>query len=388
MAVEPSSQHKTGVCTPDTLFYWVRLPFGVRNGPAAFQRAIWDILQREGLSDIAAAFIDDLGTSGDNHVHNAHNIGKVLGAMEGANLKAGPPKVSMGLTKMDFLGFTLDGEHLKPDGDKVDSIQKLQPPRTRSEVRSFLGLTGYYREFVHRYAHIARPLNDLLQENVEWDWGPRCQAAFDKLKGHLVSEPILAVPDPHRPYVLHTDYSHTAVGAVLEQLKADNKHHVIAYASRTCSRAESKLGPTDGELLAIVYAVEKFHCYLAGAAFVIVTDHSALITLNEARTKNPKLARWAMKLAPYNFTLQHRAGRVHNNADGLSRSHTAATKDTPPPDATAIDCAELPQVDEAALDAALDAFEASPHIDGDPPTTFVASTPAPDSLGPRQLLLE
>ena len=89
-------------------------------------------------------------------------MGKLLGAMETANLKAGPPKVFMGLLTMDFLGFTLDGEHLKPDKDKVASIELLQPPRTRSEVRSFLGLTGYYREFVHRYAHIARPLNDLL----------------------------------------------------------------------------------------------------------------------------------------------------------------------------------------------------------------------------------
>ena len=196
------------------------------------------------------------------------------------------------------------------------------------------------------------------------------------------------MPDPHRPYVLHTDYSHTAVGAILEQLKEDNKHHVVAYASRTCSTAESKLGPTDGELLAIIYAVEKFHCYLAGAAFVVVTDHSALVTLNEARTKNPKLARWAMKLAAYNFTIQHRAGRVHNNADGLSRSHTAATTDTPAPDVTAIDCVELPTHDPAALLSALEAFEASTHIDGDPPTTFLATTPAPGPLGPRQLLLE
>ena len=122
MAVEPASQPKTGVCTPDTLFYWTRLPFGVRNGPAAFQRAIWDILQRAGLADLVGAFIDDLATSGSNHHHNASNMGRMLGAMEGANLKAGPPKVSMGLTSMDFLGYTLDGEHLKPDNDKVTAI--------------------------------------------------------------------------------------------------------------------------------------------------------------------------------------------------------------------------------------------------------------------------
>ena len=162
------------MCTPDSLFYWLRLAFGLRNGPAAFQRAIWEVLQRAGLENVVAAFIDDLGTSGDTHRHNAHSMGKLLGAMEDANLKAGPPKVFMGLLKMDFLGFTLDGEHLTPDGAKVESIKLLQPPRTRSEVRSFLGLTGYYREFVHRYAHIARPLNNLLQENTEWRWDDTC----------------------------------------------------------------------------------------------------------------------------------------------------------------------------------------------------------------------
>jgi hypothetical protein len=94
----------------------------------------------------------------------------------------------------------------------------------------------------------------------------------------------------------------------------------VAYASRTCSKAESRLGPTDGEFLAILYAVEKFHHYLAGTPFTIVTDHSALVHLESAKTKNPKLARWAMRLSGYEFTLKHRAGRIHNNADGLSRS--------------------------------------------------------------------
>lgn len=100
----------------------------------------------------------------------------------------------------------------------------------------------------------------------------------------------------------------------------DGKNHVISYASRHCSSAESKLGPTDGELLAIIYAVDKFHSYIAGSHFMITTDHAALIHLNEAKTKNAKLARWAMKLAQYDFTIKHRPGRVHSNADGLSRA--------------------------------------------------------------------
>jgi hypothetical protein len=332
-----------------------------------------------------AAFIDDLGTGGSDHQHSAHNFGKLLGALELSNLKAGAPKVFAGLEEMQFLGFTLAGGTLKPDGEKVESIARLQPPRTRSEVRSFLGLTGYYREFVHRYAHIARPLNNLLKEDTPWEWTAECQAAFGKLKGHLTSAPILTIPDPHRPFVLHTDFSHHSIGAVLEQLKEDNKYHVVGYASRTCSKAESNLGPTDGELLAIVYAVEKFHNYLAGTSFVVVTDHSALVHLNEAKTKNPKLARWAMRLASYNFTLQHRAGRVHNNADGLSRSHASPAPDTPADDVTALD--EVSS-DWVALEAALEVFEGDTHVDGDAPALFLDEGSVPPLLGPRQLLLE
>ena len=143
----------------------------------------------------------------------------------------------------------------------------------------------------------------MLKEDVIWAWCPGCEAAFQKLKHALTSSPILALPDPHRPYYVCTDYSHVAVGAILEQLQADGKRHVVSYASRTCSTAESKLGPTDGELLAIVYAVEKFHHYLAGTPFIVITDHTAPLYLHEAKNKNPKLARWAMKLAGYNFTL-------------------------------------------------------------------------------------
>ncbi len=149
------------------------------------------------------------------------------------------------------------------------------------------------------------------------------------------------------------------------------------------------MGPTDGELLAIVYAVDKFHNYLAGTPFVIVTDHSALVHLNEAKTKNPKLARWAMKLASYNFTLKHRAGRVHNNADGLSRSHASPAPDTPPAHCTAIDLAEVaPPSDPSLLCMALEAFEHDIHIDGDSPTLFVDNVAPSPTLGPRQLLLE
>jgi hypothetical protein len=150
--------------------------------------------------------------------------------------------------------------------------------------------------------------------------------------------------------------------------------------------AESKLGPTDGELLAVIYACEKFHCYVAGCHFTLVTDHAALVHINEAKSKNAKLARWAMRLANYDFTIKHRAGRVHNNADGLSRARAAPSPDTPAPDACLLE--EL-VVHPTLFAEALAAFEADKDIDGNPTPALPADSDLPSQLlGPCQLLLE
>ena len=333
-------------------------------------------LRDAGLNDMVGCFIDDLAIGGRSHQEAADNAGKLFAMLEDSHLLAGADKVFLGLTSICFLGFKLEAGTVTPDPDKTAAISRLLPPRTRTEVRGFLGLTGYYRDFVLKYAHIARPLTSLLKEDLPWLWSPACQEAFEKLRQNLMTEPILALPEHDRPYTLHTDFSHVAISAILEQVKADNKAHVISYASRTCSPAEAKLGPTDGELLAIVYAVEKFHPYIAGTKFVLVTDHHALIHLQTAKTKNAKLARWAMKLAPYDFTIKHRAGRIHNNADGLSRAHALPSPDTPADDRIALDEAYLSQ--PSVFAAALDAYEADPHLDGDTHLTHV-DTPLPST---------
>ena len=335
---------------------------------------------------MVGCFIDDLAVGGNTHEEAAAHAALLFAMLEERHLLAGADKVFVGLETIAFLGFQLTGGTVSPDPEKTAAISRLLPPRTRTEVRGFLGLTGYYREFVLRYAHLAKPLNLLLKEDTPWEWSPPCQRAFDDLKTRLMSTPILALPDHDRPYTLHTDFSHLAISAVLEQLKADGKHHVIGYASRTCSTAESKLGPTDGELLAIIYAVEKFHAYIAGTKFVIVTDHHALIHLQTAKTKNAKLARWAMRLAPYDFTLRHRAGRVHNNADGLSRARAAPSPDMPPADVIALDAACI--ANQALFAEAFEVFANDDNLDGDEATP-AERPPAPAAaLGPRQLLLE
>ena len=169
-----------------------------------------------GLQEHLGCFIDDLATGGHSHSQNAERAAQMFAMLAAHHLLAGADKVFLGLNEIRFLGYLLKAGGASPDPDKIAAIDRLLPPTTRTEVRSFLGLTGYYRDFVERYAAKARPLTELLKENVPWVWDEVCQRAFDLLKRHLTTAPILAIPQPDRPYLVHTDFSHLAVSAVLE----------------------------------------------------------------------------------------------------------------------------------------------------------------------------
>ena len=152
------------------------------------------------LQEIVGAFIDDLATGGMTHQETADRAGQMLRMLASKGLKAGADKVFFGLEKMSFLGYLLEGGVMKPDPEKVAAMERLLPPQTRTQLRSFLGLTGYYREFVKGYAHTARPLTSLLQESVPWIWSDQCEAAFRELKSKLMTEPVLGMPEPDRPF--------------------------------------------------------------------------------------------------------------------------------------------------------------------------------------------
>lgn len=172
--MDPGSAPKTGVITLELLLLWLRLPFGVRNGPPAFQRAMLEAILAHGLEDILGCFIDDVATGGDTHAQSQDHTRRLFAMLVDRHLLAGADKVFLGYTSLRFLGYLLEDGHLKPDPEKVVAIRRLLPPRTRTEARAFLGLTGYYRDFVRGYAGIARPITQLLHEDVAWEWGPAC----------------------------------------------------------------------------------------------------------------------------------------------------------------------------------------------------------------------
>ena len=191
-------------------------------------------------------------------------------------------------------------------------------PANQKDVRAFLGLTGYYRKYVPDYGDVAEPLVRLTDAKAPFVWTTECQRAFKELKDRLVSAPILAFPTTTDTFVLDTDASNLAIGAVLSQ-QQDGVERVIAYGSRALTKEERNYCVTRRELLAVVHFVEAYKYYLYGKPFLLRTDHSSLRWMLHQKDPKDQLARWIQKLSPYQFTIEHRAGKKHGNADAMSR---------------------------------------------------------------------
>ena len=211
-------------------------------------------------------------------------------------------------------------DRLQPHPDKVKAIKESSRPETKKQVRSFLGLAGFYRKFIPDFAVIAAPLTDLTRKGFpnKVEWGDTQELDFITLIKLLTSEPILKLPDISKPFILRTDASDCGVGAVLLQCEGTQKWPT-AYASRKLIQRERAYSTVEKECLAIVWAVQKFQRYIYGREFVLETDHQPLIYLNKAKVANPRLMRWALMLQPYRFRIEAIKGSDNVGADFLSR---------------------------------------------------------------------
>ena len=216
------------------------------------------------------------------------------------------------------MGYLASANGVSPDPAKTHRVKQWPMPTSVKETQQFLGLASYYRRFVKDFSTIASPLHKLSEKKTQFRWSNDCQVAFDCLKSHLLSAPILVLPDWSKPFILDTDASDLGIGAVLSQIHND-KEHVIAYASRTLTKAERNYCVTKKELLAVVTFLQHFRPYLLGAPFTIRTDHGVLAWIHKFKEPEGQIARWLQKLQEYQFSIIHRPGRLHNNADAMSR---------------------------------------------------------------------
>jgi hypothetical protein len=307
---------KTAFSTSDGHYEFLRLPFGLKNAPAEFSRIMFMVL---GNLNFVEIYLDDITIHSKTLEEHVEHILEVLQRLKEANLRLNAEKCTWCAKEIKILGHIVKNNSVSMDPAKIESIKTWNNPKTVKQLQKFLGLCNYYKRFVENFSKIAAPLFKLLKKDNKFDWDDSCQSAFDELKRKLVSYPILRQPDWSKPFLLYTDASGYALGAILSQCDNDNKEYVCAYASRILKNAEVHYGITEKECLAVVYAVKYFRVYLYGSKFTIITDHSALSWLMNIADPTGRLARWSIYLQVYEFEIIHRKGKKHTNVDMLSR---------------------------------------------------------------------
>ena len=310
-------KEKTAFACGLGLWHFRVMPFGLANAPSCFERLMEKVL--EGLHwKTALIYLDDVIVYGKSFEEELKRLEEVLQRFQNANLKLSPKKCLLFQQEVPYLGHIVGKDGVRTDPTKVAAVREWPTPSNLHELRSFLGLSTYYRRFIKAFSQIAAPLHNLTKKGVRFEWTQECEKAFCELKQALIEAPVLPYPDPTIPYLLDTDASHEGLGAVLSQVK-DGKERVVAYYSSKLTGPEKNYCVTRKELLAVVKSLEHFHPYLYGAKFTIRTDHAALKWLKTLKAPEGQLARWLGRLEGYNYEVVYRPGRIHANADSLSR---------------------------------------------------------------------
>ena len=330
---EPHKERSAFTVGPLGFYEYTRMPFGMTNSPATYQRLMEDCLADYHLR-ICCVFIDDVIIFGNTYEEHLNNLRLVMDRIQHANLKLAPKKCSFFKRKVKFVGHIVSAAGVEIDPDKTEKVTTWPTPTSPEDVRRFLGFVGYYRRFIKNFSQISRPLTDLMpiptgkknkgkkKERREWYWGENQMNAFDTLKRLLTSSPILGYADSTLPYELHTDASGFGLGAVLYQEQQGEKR-VICYASRGLTKAEKNYPSHKLEFLALKWAVaDKFKDYLYGQQFTVLTDNNPLTYVLTTAKLDATGHRWLADLATYDFNIKYRPGKNNADADGLSRIPT------------------------------------------------------------------
>ncbi|KAH9769622.1 hypothetical protein KPL71_012085 [Citrus sinensis] len=286
IVIAPEDQEKTTFTCPFGTFAYRRMLFGLCNAPATFQRCMMSIFS-DYMENIIEVFMDDFTVYGDSFDKCLDNLTLILKQCIDTNLVLNWEKCHFMVNQSIVLGHVISEKGIEVDKSKIDLIRSLPPPTSVREVRSFLGHAGFYRRFINNFSKIALPLCNLLQKDATFDFNEECQRAFKKLKEVLTSAHVIQPPNWDLPFEIMCDASDYVVGAVLGQ-RVGKLPHVIYYASRTLNDAQLNYSTTEKELLAVIFALEKFRSYLIGSKVIVYSDHAAIRTVPEEITRAQK----------------------------------------------------------------------------------------------------
>nr|XP_027127756.1 uncharacterized protein LOC113743869 [Coffea arabica] len=300
---------KTTFSTRYGHFEFAVMPFGLTNAPAAFM----DLMQRifkKYLDQFVVVFIDDILIYSKTREEHAKHLEVVLQILREHKLYAKFSKCEFWLTEISFLGHRVSEDGIAVDPAKVEAIMNWKQPETPTEVRSFLGLAGYYRRFIQDFSKIAGPMTELTKKGAKFVWTPKCESSFQELKKRLTSAPVLVLPDGGEGYVVYSDASREGLGCVLMQMGK-----VVAYASRRLKPHEQNYPTHDLELAAVIFALKKWRHYLYGVTFEVYTDHKSLTYLFSQKELNLRQRRWVEFLEDYDCSINYHPGKA--NVDSL-----------------------------------------------------------------------
>lgn len=316
--ISKESQEKTAFVTPDGQYEYTRMPFGLANAPSVFQRAMHKILNKAKVNYVIV-YMDDVLIPARGFDEAITRLEKVLVLLREGGLTLKLKKCKFLFNKLDFLGFEISSEGVKPGCLKTEAVSRFPTPTNQHDVRRFIGLASFFRRFVKGFAIIARPLTSLLRKDSVWRWDKEESSAFEALKECLISRPTLALYDKNLDTQLHTDACKIGVAGILLQKDTNGLWRPVAYYSRQTTADEQKFHSFELKTLAVIASLSKFRVYLLGLKFKIITDCHSLRTTLTKRDLVPRISRWWIQLQEFDCEFEYRPCKRMAHVDALSR---------------------------------------------------------------------
>lgn len=311
------SKAATAFVTDWNLYEFNRVPFGLSTGAAVLSRLLDSVLGDLKFKCVYN-YLDDVVVYSSSFADHLVHLRQVLVRLGDAGLTVKPSKVNLARRQISFLGHCVSARGVSVDHSRTHAIHSFRPPRTKKAIARFIGMVNFFRKFIPKFAELAAPLNFLRRKGVPFQWGESQQASFESLKEALSNAPVLGIPDFGCPFILQTDASSSGLAAVLLQ-EQDGERRPIGYASRSLTAPEAKYSTYELEALAVLFGTERFKFYLEHREFQLETDNQALSWVLARPRKTGRIARWAVRLSAFKFSVKHVKGSDNVVADTLSR---------------------------------------------------------------------